>query len=88
MALVVENIAGEVPPFRFEIPVRMMISRKLVLPARLRRFPIGAAALSASTLRSRHCQHVDQAGSREIDSEQFALHSLRKIFHSLRRSPQ
>ena len=39
---VVEEITREVPPLRFEIRVDMMVSRKLILPARLRLFPIGA----------------------------------------------
>lgn len=39
IAILVFDIAGEVPPFRFEVAVRVMITRKLILPIRRRCLP-------------------------------------------------
>jgi hypothetical protein len=44
VAVLIKHIAGEVPPFRFEIRVGVMISRELILPTWLRRFPVSTEA--------------------------------------------
>src|SRR5688572_10771416 len=70
VTVAVGKIAGEVPPFCLEIRVGMMISRKFISPAWLRRFPIGAE----SAKREQH----DQVNVS-------CLHSLRKLSARTRR---
>ena len=41
-SVAISEVPGEIPPFRFEIVVGMMVARELISPARLRGLPIGA----------------------------------------------